>query len=621
MLTGLILENFKTFGGVHPIPLGPLTVIYGANSSGKSSILQALLFLKQNVHLAENPNGPVILNGTEVDLGGFRQVSFLHDRKHQVSVTALAPFRNSPSATDAEGLKRESQFDGATSGYGFSIGLGVDALTRLVGRPVFTDLSKIPAYAWRADPQKNEVPPDVIDDQQFQWVEELLGKIGPMGERLDIADGSLQGSLDDFDPEHDIWPQLHNDFFRSISNLTSHDKHEFIFDLFQGVLDLHVTTLLRTNAIQYAPNISNFQTLLSGSDSIFPINGQASAIRYLYNILDQLRDVSALIHKLYGSTDKKHFKYSWSSRTKKILGTPIAIECMKLAGISVRLYANIAHLAREIEPKTVAGFRKFRLGQSARVASGLRREEVGQVATAKREENDFKESVAAKVWGSTTPLVSAITHIGPSRIVQSRVDSFASVRPPSVGSDGNQLIGVLATHENMIDRVNLLLSLLDMTHILTLKVYDDNLGLASLGLIDTTTRAKTNFVDVGFGLGQIVPVLAEICIESGGPVLIEQPELHLHPRAQASLAKVFVDASQRRQMIIETHSEHLLLAIQRLVQDGEADPKDISVLKVSKSASGSRVQRMGFDDSGDFADPWLDGFFPDRFAVRYGGRS
>src|SRR5688572_29137945 len=81
MLDSLILENFKPFGARQEIPLAPITLVDGANSAGKTSILQALLLLKHNlepeVPAAGDPH--LVTDGALVNLGHYRDFVFKHD--------------------------------------------------------------------------------------------------------------------------------------------------------------------------------------------------------------------------------------------------------------------------------------------------------------------------------------------------------------------------------------------------------------------------------------------------------------------------------------------------------------------------------------------------------------
>ena len=79
-----------------------------------------------------------------------------------------------------------------------------------------------------------------------------------------------------------------------------------------------------------------------------------------------------------------------------------------------------------------------------------------------------------------------------------------------------------------------------------------------------------SIADVGFGVSQVLPVLVALIVaEPGRLVYLEQPELHLHPRAQVALAQVLAAAAKRGvRVVAETHSSLLLLAVQTLVAEG-----------------------------------------------------
>jgi len=70
MITKLKLKNFKSFSKIQDMKLAPITLIFGPNSSGKSTLIQSLMMLKQTV-LAQSGNGELITNGTSINLGNF----------------------------------------------------------------------------------------------------------------------------------------------------------------------------------------------------------------------------------------------------------------------------------------------------------------------------------------------------------------------------------------------------------------------------------------------------------------------------------------------------------------------------------------------------------------------
>ena len=145
----------------------------------------------------------------------------------------------------------------------------------------------------------------------------------------------------------------------------------------------------------------------------------------------------------------------------------------------------------------------------------------------------------------------------------------------------------------------------------------------ALVLIDRTSRTPVTLADVGFGINQILPVIVEgVDFFTGREdrvLCVEQPEIHLHPRLQAHLADLMIaniGGRGQKQWIVETHSELLILRLQRRIREGTLDPSDVSVLYVDPNAAeveGSAIYVLRLDEEGNFIDEWPDGFFEDGF--------
>ena len=128
---------------------------------------------------------------------------------------------------------------------------------------------------------------------------------------------------------------------------------------------------------------------------------------------------------------------------------------------------------------------------------------------------------------------------------------------------------------------------------------------------------------VGYGVGQVLPIVVQALVSDGGMMLVEQPEVHLHPRLQSAVGDLLIDTvtAGRAQLLVETHSEHLVLRLLRRVREGVLDPADLAILYVDLDDAGSAyVRRLGVDADGDLEDGWPGGFFDERLAEVLGGR-
>ena len=123
------------------------------------------------------------------------------------------------------------------------------------------------------------------------------------------------------------------------------------------------------------------------------------------------------------------------------------------------------------------------------------------------------------------------------------------------------------------------------------------------------TRAKSpkgprrNLIDVGYGVSQVLPVITELLQEEASPMfLLQQPEVHLHPSAQAALGSLFCRvAGPDRRLVVETHGDHLLSRVRMDVRDGASDlkPEDVSILFFERDDLDVRIHSIGLDEEGN----------------------
>ncbi|MCO8074314.1 DUF3696 domain-containing protein [Acinetobacter lwoffii] len=219
-----------------------------------------------------------------------------------------------------------------------------------------------------------------------------------------------------------------------------------------------------------------------------------------------------------------------------------------------------------------------------------------------------------------------VTYLGPLRSNPKRYYSVDTEFEVSVGKEGENIAYFLNSNRlYLTNSINEWFKRFSIPYIFSPKTVGTKFSepLIQIELQDTRNKVKVSPLDVGFGIGQILPILIEGIIRKNAIICVEQPEIHLHPKLQAELAEFFADTCDNNQWIIETHSEALMLRIQKLIRNKKEingrvlTPQDVSILYVLPSnpgneLEGAEVVQIRLDEEGDFMDFWPEGFFEER---------
>lgn len=126
--------------------------------------------------------------------------------------------------------------------------------------------------------------------------------------------------------------------------------------------------------------------------------------------------------------------------------------------------------------------------------------------------------------------------------------------------------------------------------------------LIGMGAKDQDTALR-NLADVGYGVGQALPLVTELLgPERRDMLLFQQPEVHLHPRAQAGIGSLLCElASEERQLVVETHSDHLMDRVRMDVRDGKTQlrPDDVLILFFERNGLDVQIHEICWDESGN----------------------
>jgi predicted ATPase len=243
----------------------------------------------------------------------------------------------------------------------------------------------------------------------------------------------------------------------------------------------------------------------------------------------------------------------------------------------------------------------------------------------------------ARLNTRVTRFISKTDYLGPLRTPPARTYLFSGERSKRIGASGENMTSLLATTESkrareradnsddptIGEQINSWLQKAQMAQSATVSPISDR--HFELRIKNFFTKEDQNIADVGYGHSQVIPFLAGgYALGSGAVYMTEQPELHLHPKAQAELGDFVTELYQAEtQVIIETHSEHMILRLQQHVANGNISPRHIRFFYVTNDpevlakedaslAQSSEIIPIDLDGQGQFTTPWPRGFFPEK---------
>jgi predicted ATPase len=249
--------------------------------------------------------------------------------------------------------------------------------------------------------------------------------------------------------------------------------------------------------------------------------------------------------------------------------------------------------------------------------------------------NNFLPSALGENIGLTTPGIvgalaedikeklKSILYLGPLRCYPSRFYTATENKGKSVGKDGQDTVRMIHdAGKETLKEINEWFEKFEVPY----SIITDSIGNNTTGKVlymqlkDLRTNVSVAASDVGFGIGQLLPIVVEGLVGKDNTICVEQPEIHLHPKLQGHLGDYFINSylEKNNQWIIETHSESLILRLQRRIKEGAVSHKDICVIYVEPTNNGAEINELRLDKDGDFIDEWPDGFFEERFKDVFG---
>ncbi|MCF3646027.1 AAA family ATPase [Planktothrix agardhii] len=560
MLTEYQLTNFKAFSKTKPIPIRPITLIYGPNSSGKSSIIQSLLLLKQTLQHAESPDIILIPKGNLVDLGSYRDFVYCHDVSQPFSIQATLPFHPQKWLEKSWALEQLQD----TTELKIRINFAYDAeQSRIVFDSVllFINHQTIPLISYKC----------LEEDPKF-----LV--------------------LDQFNLEHPLWQGWWKEAKNKIPKNFRHKVKSILEEL--GFNEAKRNNVAKNLAIvenkiqelevEIKSILDKIEVAKSNPDNslIFGLGQELSSTRYK---LEEFSAIKFLSHRFnnYNITE--------------------GIEDLFLVQSYLFAVANRNFLPYSLYEEE-KGNESFQLDYLSEVYSKL-------------DSQDWISDLTKIIDPVFREWMEKIVYIGPLRDYPERFYIFSDYSGGQVGKEGSQVSNLLFNNPQLIEGINQQFKNFKLGYEVKIVNFideDDSTGsnLFAIRLYDEFTKVNVSILDVGFGISQVLPILVQCMFSYQKTILIEQPEVHIHPRLQTEIGSLFAECIKppyENRFIIETHSEHLILRLQKLIRKGELKPDDIAVIYVDRSSEGSNCLELRLDEEGDFIDEWPHGFFEEDF--------
>jgi AAA15 family ATPase/GTPase len=504
MLETLSIKNFKAFSDWQDIKLAPITLIYGPNSSGKSSIIHSIMLLKQSI-TRPNVQGGLVSNGEYVDLGDFSSMVHGHKREDPIAFkfSYLPTTKQSVSGLDfdvfGKSRKREYELtyrhmDGEKEHKGFSY---IDSMSVSVSN---------------------------ADDNAVLFYTEINSALPRKVQELRSDLVKLE---------------------KSIESATDKEKNKLLLQL------------------------------------------------------DDFRKKAPAMKIAAAKTFSFSGRKAWSSASEYLKGRP--------------RFNN-----KEIDIDKLLDYVTFRSDLNYATPSMATYE--GKANPAKDAEGVFYLNFT---YGSLArdlkDKFSSVTYLGPLRSHPSRIYAPKTDQNDSVGKQGENVARFIYERPEITEDINHWFSSFEVPYELSSAGIGNDVSgpVICLQLKDKRTDVIVGPSDVGFGIGQMLPIIVEGLVRDDSVICVEQPEIHLHPRLQANLANFFVKTCDSNQWIIETHSESLLLRLQAMIARKELSPKKVAIYYVEPTKTGGEIIPIRLDSDGDFIDAWPEGFFEERLKEKY----
>lgn len=620
LITAIEIENFKGIGRPIRIDLRPITLLFGRNSAGKSTVLHALCYAHEILSRGNVDAGQTDLGGAQIDLGGFRHFVHAHDWDRKIRLRFELNLDDWTVPTRLwEKIKNEPIEPELAEEYGEWIE------THDPARSVRTGWVQL-SVTWvrqSEQPVLHSYEVGVNDslagrilwteagvNLEFNWAHPLFDPLRryPSSESRPAPSGTT-GRVDETRDRSTAGPALRRVGVYGSSPLPDWD----------APLGFDIEDLQLGIASPALANLPRFGALVSG---VFI--GVGNTLR---NELARLRYIGP-VRNLRPHTDVEpgsHDRGSWSDgsaawnllkhrdpdpRARGDLLGDVNEWLIRVDRLDTG-YALLRKSTVEL-PEDTRGVLQIRA--LARLPAEFRNDDgdVDPDHWARKQAEEMADS-----WGCDQDDIEA-------RIMNGQHDedepADTDSRIDHITESNRKIYRILTRFVSPVTRIE---KGGPATKALVQTIAAAPLR-TTLELVTAGSELQVRTSDVGVGVSQVLPVVAAaLDPHRPGITAIEQPELHLHPRMQVELGDLFAQSvDQSGVFLLENHSEHLMLRLLRRIEEthgGELPegkpalkPDQVSVVYLDRVDGEVTATRLRIDEEGEFIDRWPHGFFDER---------
>ncbi len=612
MLNKWTVENFKSVYDKTPIHLAPLTIFAGANSSGKSTIIQSMLLTVQTVQSPVQSRA-VVLNGHIIRLGAYDDIVSNDRESRSISIGfELVPLRT------AEGIRVPT------------------AMFPLYGHDISETTKSVEcsfSFSTKGEPTETELLQlqPRLDESRIKI--ELTEKLEGAPDEIRIARASAPAEVRAKELQLSDTPMLPVD------------------------LDSLRYEVLKPETFRSGKRYSRIGLAVSGqSEGATLIHFLPLRISIVFDAVEERATglFEALLNPRERQHDRDFTKYGEgliTSEVRELLIRLIKESTGRTEGVPPPIVRRNETLIAEVE-------KNFSLQTYLRTAATLPptwrqvlADKITEQATFLK--NAFRGNRPPQFLLSHAPLppildfavdyvrayfTSNVKYLGPLRDEPKPVYPLSGATDPShVGFRGEHTAAVLDVHKNTLveylpsktlaalkdlsatERVTLITAVSDwlgyMGVVHDVRTVDKGKLGHELKVATSGNKSLHDLTHVGVGVSQVLPILVLSLLAGRDSTLIfEQPELHLHPRVQTRLADFFVSMTKLgKQCVVETHSEYLINRLRYLsaISEGKEISENVIIYFVEKDGSHSKYRPIRITEYGVIPD-WPKGFFDEN---------